>query len=161
MILYPFSKQFSIVMVTIFSITMIGMPPTSPFLTSAAFASTEEDKNWRSAFDIDNIINTDENDDGEGVEYNSIIYPTSQSARTNAGNFNIDNKNIIIGDCDGGNIVINDNSQVIQTNIQSVLNYASNNIHGNTDENDDGEDNLIKQLEELATKDLLRLQRNS
>jgi hypothetical protein len=102
---------------TILSIMMISARPTSSSLPSVAFALE-----LSGYYEARNITDEDKNSNNTGDadedESNITTYPIAQSAKWNAGNFNLDNKLIAIEQCEDANIVINDNSQVGQTDIQ-------------------------------------------
>ena len=101
------SGNFLVIVASILSIFMIAasLSPMPSFLSSAAFAQEEEDGGL-----IGNLISQ------------------QQSPQTYARNVNEDNKVIIVENCEDGEVIINDNDQIIQTNTQSFNQEANNEV---------------------------------
>jgi hypothetical protein len=110
------SGNFLVMVASILSIFMIAasLSPMSSSLSSAAFAQEEDD--WGL---IGNLISQ------------------QQSPQTYARNVNEDNKVIIVENCEDGEVIINDNDQIIQTNTQSFNQEANNQVDGEEEEEEE------------------------
>jgi penicillin V acylase-like amidase (Ntn superfamily) len=60
-----------------------------------------------------------------------------QSPQAYARNVNTDNKVIIVENCEDGEVIINDNDQIIQTNTQSFNQEANNEVAEEEEEEED------------------------
>src|SRR5829696_8488740 len=80
----------------------------------------------------------DEGEDDSGLIDNLISQ--QQSPQAYARNINADNKVIIVENCEDGEVIINDNDQIIQTNAQSFNQEAYNQVGGEEEEKGEGED---------------------
>jgi hypothetical protein len=78
----------------------------------------------------------DEEDPG-GLIGNMISQ--QQSPQAYAGNVNEDNKVIIVENCEDGEVIINDNDQIIQTNTQSFSQEANNQVDEEGEEEEEGD----------------------
>ena len=78
--------------------------------------------------------NNNNQQEEEGLVGNLISQ--QQSPHADARNVNVDNKVIIEG-CEDGEVVINDNDQIIQTNTQSFNQEANNQVREEEEEDDD------------------------
>ena len=110
------SGNFLVMVASILSIFMIAasLSPMPSSLSSAAFAPKEDD--WGL---IGNLISQ------------------QQSPQTYARNVNEDNKVIIVENCEDGEVIINDNDQIIQTNTQSFNQEANNQVDGEEEEEEE------------------------
>jgi hypothetical protein len=110
------SGNFLVMVASILSIFMIAasLSPMPSSLSSAAFAQEEDD--WGL---IGNLISQ------------------QQSPQTYARNVNEDNKVIIVENCEDGEVIINDNDQIIQTNTQSFNQEANNQVDGEEEEEEE------------------------
>ena len=102
-----FSGNLLLLVATMLSIFMIAGSsiPMLSSLSSAAFAQEEDD--WGL---IGNLISQ------------------QQNPQTYARNVNEDNKVIIVENCEDGEVIINDNDEIIQTNTQSFNQEANNEV---------------------------------
>src|ERR671910_302007 len=106
-------------------------PPMSSTLFSLAFAS--HGGGYHSDLILSDIArgsnNNNNNQVGQEEGGSSIgnLISQQQSPHADARNANIDNKVIIEG-CEDGEVVINDNDQIIQTNTQSFNQEANNQV---------------------------------
>jgi hypothetical protein len=142
-----FSGNFLLLVVMMFSILMIltttttsSLTPMPLSLSSVAFASHGDDEHHgdRSIFDIAKSSNDNNQVGGEylgGLIGNLISQ--QQSPQVYARNVNEDNKMIIVENCEGGEVIINDNDKIIQTNTQSFNQDADNQV-GEEEEEEDG-----------------------
>jgi hypothetical protein len=134
--------NFLVVVASIFSILMIAASlslPMRPSLSSEAFALLGDDYYGdRSISDLAkgsyNNNQVDEQDPG-GLMGNMISQ--QQSPQAYAKNVNADNKVIIVENCEDGEVIINDNDQIIQTNTQSFNQEASNEVDEQEEEEED------------------------
>ena len=114
-------------------------PPMSSTLFSLAFASHVG--GYHSDLILSDIArgsnNNNNNQVGQEEGGGSIgnLISQQQSPHADARNANIDNKVIIEG-CEDGEVVINDNDQIIQTNTQSFNQEANNQVE--EEEEEDG-----------------------
>ncbi|HYZ58681.1 MAG TPA: hypothetical protein VE544_03410, partial [Nitrososphaeraceae archaeon] len=60
-----------------------------------------------------------------------------QSPQAYARNVNEDNKVIIVENCEDGEVIINDNDQIIQTNTQSFSQEANNQVEEEEEEEEE------------------------
>ncbi len=145
-----FSSNFLLLVATILSILMIVTPtassllltPIAPSLFPAAFGSHGGDH-----LGVENIadiaIGSNNNqivgeEDGLGLIGNLISQ--QQNPQVYARNVNEDNKVIIVENCEDGEVIINDNDKIIQTNTQSFNQEANNQIVGEEEEEEEGDD---------------------
>jgi hypothetical protein len=145
-----FLGDFLLLVVTILSSSILAMPstPIAPSLSSIAFASHGDGyTSDRSIFDI--AIGSNNNNQAGGEEHGGLIdniISQQQSPQAYAGNVNEDNKMIIVENCEDGEVIINDNDKIIQTNTQSFSQEANNQVGGEEVEDDWGLiGNLISQ----------------
>ncbi len=117
-------------------------PPMSLSLFSQAFAS--HGPGYHTDLILSDIAegsynNNNNNNQEEGLIGNRISQ--QQSPQADARNVNVDNKVIIEG-CEDGEVVINDNDQIIQTNTQSFNQEANNQVRegGEGEEEEEEED---------------------
>jgi hypothetical protein len=100
-------------------------------LSSAAFASHEDDYLGRlGVYDIAEDSNNNNNQLGQG-NHEALagnLISQQQSPQAYARNVNEDNKVIIVENCEDGEVIINDNDQIIQTNTQSFNQEANNQV---------------------------------
>jgi hypothetical protein len=103
--------------------------PVAPFISPVAFASHGSDyRSDRSITDIANAnYNSDQEEDDDGGLIDNLI-SQQQSPQAYARNINEDNKVIIVENCEDGEVIINDNDQIIQTNAQSFNQEAYNQV---------------------------------
>jgi hypothetical protein len=115
--------------------------PLSP--SSAAFASYGGGYHGeRSISDIAKGSNNNNQVGGED-DYGGLIgnlISQHQSPQAYAGNVNEDNKVIIVENCEDGEVIINDNDQIIQTNTQSFNQEANNQVGEEVEEEEEEED---------------------
>ena len=103
-------------------------------LSSLAFASHAGDYHYdQNIFDIA----TGSNNNNQVGQENHVglignLISQQQSPHADARNINVDNKVIIEG-CEDGEVVINDNDQIIQTNTQSFNQEANNQVEEGDD----------------------------
>jgi hypothetical protein len=135
-------SNFLLFLATILSILLIvASPSSSPMpssLSSVAFASHGGGYHGdRSISDIAKDSNNN-NQVGEEEEWSLIgnLISQQQSPQAYARNVNVDDKVIIVEDCDDSEIVINDNDKIIQANTQSFNQEANNQV--GEEEDDDG-----------------------
>src|SRR5215213_3517463 len=131
------SGNFLVVVATILSTLMIAASsPIPSFLSSEAFASLGGnyygDQSVSDLAKGSNSNNQVDEEDPGGLIGNMISQ--QQSPQAYAGNVNEDNKVIIVENCEDGEVIINDNDQIIQTNTQSFSQEANNQV----DEEDPG-----------------------
>ena len=125
------SGNFLAVVASILSILMIAASlslPTAPSLSSEAFALLEDD--YYGAQSISDLAkgsynNNEINQQDPGGLIGNMI-SQQQSPHAYAKNVNADNKVIIVENCEDGEVIINDNDQIIQTNTQSFNQEATN-----------------------------------
>jgi hypothetical protein len=127
-----FSGNFLVVVTTILSILMIAtslLIPMRPSLSVEAFALLGDDYYGdqsisdlaKGSYNNNEVVS--EQDPG-GLIGNMISQ--RQSPQAYAKNVNADNKVIIVENCEDGEVTINDNDQIIQTNTQSFNQEATN-----------------------------------
>jgi hypothetical protein len=111
-------------------------------LSSVAFASHGGDYHGdRSIFDIATRSNNDNRLGGENhVGLIGNLISQQQSPQAYARNVNEDNKVIIVENCEDGEVIINDNDQIIQTNTQSFNQEANNKVDEEEEEEEEEED---------------------
>ena len=125
------SGNFLAVVASILSILMIAASlslPTAPSLSSEAFALLEDDYYGdQSISDLakGSYNNNEINQQDPGGLIGNMI-SQQQSPHAYAKNVNADNKVIIVENCEDGEVIINDNDQIIQTNTQSFNQEATN-----------------------------------
>src|SRR5215204_6474116 len=123
------SGNFLVMVASILSIFMIAtsLSPMPSSLSSEAFASLGLDDNNEVAVQ-----------DPGGLIGNMISQ--QQSPQAYARNVNVDNKVIIVENCEDGEVIINDNDQIIQTNTQSFNQEANNEVAEEEEEEEEEED---------------------
>ena len=141
-----FSGNLLVVLASIFSILMITaslLLPMRPSLSSEAFALFGDD--YYGDQNISDLAKGSYNNnevageqDPGGLIGNMISQ--RQSPQAYAKNVNADNKVIIVENCEDGEVVINDNDQIIQTNTQSFNQEATNEEEGGGEGGEEGED---------------------
>jgi hypothetical protein len=139
-----FSSNFLLVIATTLSILMLVVPstPMPPSLSLAAFASHGGDHRVdQSIIDLARGSNNN-NQLGEQNQGGLIgnLISQQQNPQAYARNVNADNKVIIVENCEDGEVIINDNDQIIQTNTQSFNQEASNQVEEEEDEDEDEDD---------------------
>jgi hypothetical protein len=135
------SGNFLVVVATILSTLMIAASSLiPPFLSSEAFASLGGnyygDQSVSDLAKGSNSNNQVGEEDPGGLIGNMISQ--QQSPQAYAGNVNEDNKVIIVENCEDGEVIINDNDQIIQTNTQSFSQEANNQV--GEEEGEEGEE---------------------
>lgn len=136
-----FSSNLLLVMATTLSILMLVVQstPMPPSLSLAAFASHGGDHRVdQSIIDLARGSNNN-NQLGEQNQGGLIgnLISQQQNPQAYARNVNADNKVIIVENCEDGEVIINDNDQIIQTNTQSFNQEASNQVEEDEDEDED------------------------
>src|SRR5215212_9033979 len=126
------SGNFLVVVATILSILIIAASssPMQASLSSEAFASVGGDYyDDQSISDLakgnSNNNEVDKQDPGSLI---GNMISQQQSPQAYARNVNADNKVIIVENCEDGEVTINDNDQIIQTNTQSFIQEANNEV---------------------------------
>jgi hypothetical protein len=126
------SGNFLVVVATISSILIIdaSSSPMQASLSSEAFASLGGDYyDDQSISDLakgnSNNNEVDKQDPGSLI---GNMISQQQSPQAYARNVNADNKVIIVENCEDGEVTINDNDQIIQTNTQSFSQEANNEV---------------------------------
>ena len=111
-------------------------------LSSVAFASHGDGYHGdRSIFDLATRSNNDNRVGGENhVGLFGNLISQQQSPQAYARNVNADNKVIIVENCEDGEVIINDNDQIIQTNTQSFNQEANNKVDEEEEEEEEEED---------------------
>jgi hypothetical protein len=125
-----------------FLMVLTSLPPLMPFsFSSVAFASHggayHDDQSIldvaKSSYNNNQVR---EQEKHSGVIGNMISQ--QQSPQVDARNVNVDDKVIIVENCEDSEIVINDNDQIIQTNTQSFNQEANNQEEEEEEEEGDG-----------------------
>jgi hypothetical protein len=143
-----FSSNFLLPFVATMLSILIFVTPSSPMglsLSSAAFASHGGE--YHGDQNMSDIVRNSNNDNQVSEEDWSLIgnlISQQQSPQADARNVNVDNKVIIEG-CEDGEVVINDNDQVVQANTQSFNQEASNQVSEEEEEDWSLIGNLISQ----------------
>jgi signal transduction histidine kinase len=112
-------------------------------LSSAAFASHEDDYlGHLGIYDIGEGSNNNNNQVGQENHGGLIgnLISQQQNPQAYARNVNEDNKVIIVENCEDGEVIINDNDQIIQTNTQSFNQEANNKVDEEEEEEEEEED---------------------
>jgi hypothetical protein len=127
------SGNFLVVVATILSIFMIAasLSPMPSSLSSEAFASLEVDDNHGDQSISDLAKGSNNNNEVAVQDPGGLIgnmISQQQSPQAYARNVNTDNKVIIVENCEDGEVTINDNDQIIQTNTQSFNQEANNEV---------------------------------
>ena len=135
------SGNFLVVVATILSIFMIAasLSPMLSSLSSEAFASLEVDDNHGDQSISDLAKGSNNNNEAAVQDPGGLIgnmISQQQSPQAYARNVNTDNKVIIVENCEDGEVTINDNDQIIQTNTQS-FNQEANNEAAEEEEEED------------------------
>ena len=135
------SGNLLVVLASIFSILIIAASssPMPSSLSSEAFASLGGDYyDDQSISDLakgsNNNNEVDKQDPGSLI---GNMISQQQSPQAYARNVNEDNKVIIVENCEDGEVTINDNDQIIQTNTQSFNQEASNEVDKEEEEEED------------------------
>ena len=127
-----FSGNFLASVASIFSILMITasiLLPMGPSLSSSeAFALLGDDYYGdQSISDLaKGSYNNNQVDEQDPGDLMGNMISQRQSPQAYAKNVNADNKVIIVENCGDGDVTINDNDQIIQTNTQSFNQEATN-----------------------------------
>ena len=145
----PFSRDFLLLVATVLSILTIVTPssslstamPTS-LLFSVAYASHGGDH-----LGVGNIADmargsNNNNNQAVGGDHGGLVgnlISQQQNPQVYARNVNEDNKVIIVENCEDGEVIINDNDKIIQTNTQS-FNQEANNQVGREEEEEEKEE---------------------
>jgi hypothetical protein len=137
-----FSGNFLVAVASIFSILIIAaslLLPMQPSLSSEAFALVGDDHySDQSISDIaKGSYNNNEVGEQESGGLIGNIISQRQSPQAYAKNVNADNKVIIVENCEDGEVTINDNDQIIQTNTQSFNQEATNEEEEEEEEEED------------------------
>src|SRR5215216_1494805 len=141
-----FSSNVLLLVATMLSILMIltsssSSSPVAPSISPLAFASHGGD--YGSNRSMSDIATANYNHDQKGEDDSGLIdnlISQQQSPQAYARNINADNKVIIVENCEDGEVIINDNDQIIQTNAQSFNQEAYNQVGGEEEEKGEGED---------------------
>jgi hypothetical protein len=136
------SSNFLVVVATILSIFMIAasLSPMPSSLSSEAFASLEVDDNHGDQSISDLAKGSNNNNEVAVQDPGGLIgnmISQQQSPQAYARNVNTDNKVIIVENCEDGEVIINDNDQIIQTNTQSFNQEANNEVAEEEEEKED------------------------
>jgi hypothetical protein len=136
------SGNFLVVVATILSIFMIAasLSPMLSSLSSEAFASLEVDDNHGDQSISDLAKGSNNNNEVAVQDPGGLIgnmISQQQSPQAYARNVNTDNKVIIVENCEDGEVIINDNDQIIQTNTQSFNQEANNEVAEEEEEKED------------------------
>jgi hypothetical protein len=131
-----------VVVATILSIFMIAasLSPMLSSLSSEAFASLEVDDNHGDQSISDLAKGSNNNNEVAVQDPGGLIgnmISQQQSPQAYARNVNTDNKVIIVENCEDGEVIINDNDQIIQTNTQSFNQEANNEVAEEEEEEED------------------------
>jgi hypothetical protein len=147
----PFSRDFLLLVATILSILTIVTPssslstamPTS-LLFSVAYASHGGDH--LGVGNIDDMVrgsNNNNNNQAVGGDHGGLVgnlISQQQNPQVYARNVNEDNKVIIVENCEDGEVIINDNDKIIQTNTQSFNQEANNQVGREEEEKEEEEE---------------------
>ncbi len=150
----PFSSNFLSLVISILSLlTIVTSSPASsspllstampPSLSPMAFAFPEGDYQAGIGGIGDVARGTNNNNQAGGEGYSGLIsnlISQQQNPQVYARNVNADNKVIIVEDCEDGDVIINDNDQIIQTNTQSFNQEANNHVDEEKEEEGEEED---------------------
>ncbi|MDQ3851660.1 MAG: hypothetical protein M3299_02380 [Thermoproteota archaeon] len=116
--------------------------PLPHSLSLLAFASHGGD--YRVDRSISEIARGSYNNNQVGEEnhsdLNGNLITQQQSPQAYARNVNADNKVIIVENCGEGEVIINDNDQIIQTNTQSFNQEANNQVSEGEEEEEEDEE---------------------
>jgi hypothetical protein len=146
----PFSGDFLLLVAIVMSIlTIVASPPSSSLSTamptsllfSVAFASHGGDH-----LSIGNIADiargSNDNNQVDVADHGGLIgnlISQQQNPQVYARNVNADNKVIIVENCEDGEVIINDNDKIIQTNTQSFNQEANNQVAREEEEEEEEE----------------------
>src|SRR5215203_1441524 len=127
------SGNFLVMVASILSIFMIAtsLSPMPSSLSSEAFASLGLDDNHGDQSISDLAKGSNNNNEVAVQDPGGLIgnmISQQQSPQAYARNVNVDNKVIIVENCEDGEVIINDNDQIIQTNTQSFNQEANNEV---------------------------------
>ena len=139
------SSNFLLLIPLIMAILMVVASSTLivASLSSAVFASHEDDYlGHLGIYDIGEGSNNNNNQLGQENHEALIgnLISQQQSPQAYARNVNEDNKVIIVENCEDGDVIINDNDQIIQTNTQSFNQEANNKVSEDEEEEEEEED---------------------
>ena len=138
------SSNYLLLVPIIMPILMFVTPSTLILasLSSAAFASHEDD--YLGQLGIYDIAEGSNNNNQLGQENHEALagnlISQQQSPQAYARNVNADNKVIIVENCEDGEVIINDNDQIIQTNTQSFNQEANNQVSEEEEEDEEDEE---------------------
>ena len=138
------SGNFLVVVATILSILIItaSSSPMPSSLSSEAFASSLGGDYYDDQSISDLAKASSNNNEVDKQDPGSLIgnmISQQQSPQAYARNVNEDNKVIIVENCEDGEVTINDNDQIIQTNTQSFSQEANNEVDKEEDEEEEEE----------------------
>lgn len=132
----PFSRDFLLLAATILSIlTVVTMSSSlstampASLLFSVAFASHGGDH--LGVANIADMAAGNNNNQAVGGDHGGLagnLISQQQNPQVYARNVNEDNKMIIVENCEDGEVIINDNDKIIQTNTQSFNQEANNQV---------------------------------
>jgi hypothetical protein len=147
----PFSRDFLLLVATILSILTIvtlssslsTATPTSLLFFSVAYASHGGDH-----LGVGNIADmargsNNNNNQAVGGDHGDLVgnlISQQQNPQVYARNVNEDNKVIIVENCEDGEVIINDNDKIIQTNTQSFNQEANNQVGREEEEKEEEEE---------------------
>jgi hypothetical protein len=117
-----------------------SLSPMLSSLSSEAFASLEVDDNHGDQSISDLAKGSNNNNEAAVQDPGGLIgnmISQQQSPQAYARNVNTDNKVIIVENCEDGEVIINDNDQIIQTNTQSFNQEANNEVAEEEEEEED------------------------
>ena len=139
------SGNFLVMVASILSIFMIAtsLSPMPSSLSSEAFASLGLDDNHGDQSISDLAKGSNNNNEVAVQDPGGLIgnmISQQQSPQAYARNVNVDNKVIIVENCEDGEVIINDNDQIIQTNTQSFNQEANNEVAEEQEEEEEEED---------------------
>jgi hypothetical protein len=146
----PFSRDFLLLVAIVMSIlTIVASPPSSlstamptSLLFSVAYASHGGDHlGVGNIADMARGNNNNNNNQAVGGDHGGLVgnlISQQQNPQVYARNVNEDNKVIIVENCEDGEVIINDNDKIIQTNTQS-FNQEANNQVGREEEEEEEE----------------------
>jgi signal transduction histidine kinase len=138
------SSNFLLLVPIIMPILMVVASSTLMLasLSSAAFASHGDD--YLGHLGIYDIAKGSNNNNQLGQENHGALIGNlisqQQSPQAYARNVNEDNKVIIVENCEDGEVIINDNDQIIQTNTQSFNQEANNKVDEEEEEEEEEEE---------------------
>ena len=139
------SSNFLLLIPLIMAILMVVASSTLivASLSSAVFASHGDDYlGHLRIYDIGEGSNNNNNQLGQENHEALIgnLISQQQSPQAYARNVNEDNKVIIVENCEDGEVIINDNDQIIQTNTQSFNQEANNQVSEEEEQEEEEEE---------------------